>query len=108
MFLKKLFILSKQVLNMRKLILVILLLIVFSFSLGYVLSLLTVNRTERVGVTDFSIETKAVCEELKQPDCYHRCHDEVFLRVGGREINLHKSNEYICHEEGWVDPRIKP
>ncbi len=93
---------------MRKLILIILLLIVFSFLLGYVLSLLIGNQTERAGIIDFSVETKAVCEELKQPDCYYRCHDEVFLIVGGKETSLQKSNEYVCHEEGWVDPRIKP
>ena len=92
---------------MKKLILIILLLIVFSILLGYVLSELTGNRTERAGLTDFFIETRAVCEELKEPDCYYRCHDEIFLVVGGKETSLHKSNEYICHEEGWVDPRIK-
>ncbi len=90
-----------------KLILIILLLIIFSFLLGYVLSQLTGNRTERAGITDFSIETRAVCEELKEPDCYYRCHDEVFLVVGGKENSLHKSNEYVCHKEGWTDPRIK-
>lgn len=92
---------------MRKLILVVLLLIVFSFSLGYVLSFLTANRTERTGITDFSIETRAVCEELKEPYCYYRCHDEVFMIIGGKETSIHKANEYICHEEGWTDPRIK-
>ncbi len=92
---------------MRKLILIIFLLIAFSFILGYVLSQLTSNRIERGGLTDFSIETKAVCEELKESNCYYKCHDEVFLIVGDSETSLHKSNEYICHEEGWVDPRIK-
>ena len=90
-----------------RLILIILLLIVFSFLLGYILSQLTGNRTERAGLTDFSVETRAVCEELKEPDCYYRCHDEVFLIVAGKETSLHKSNEYVCHEEGWTDPRIK-
>lgn len=90
-----------------RLILIILLLIIFSFLLGYVLSQLTGNRTERAGITDFYTETRAVCEDLKEPDCYYRCHDEVFLVVGGKETSLHKSNEYVCHEEGWVDPRIK-
>ena len=92
---------------MRKLILIILLLIIVSFSLGYVLSLLTANRTERAGITDFYTETRAVCEELKEPDCYYRCHDEVFLVVAGRETSIFKNNEYICHEEGWTDPRVK-
>lgn len=92
---------------MRKLILIILFLIIFSFLLGYVLSQLTVNRTQRAALTDFSIETRAVCEELKEPDCYYKCHDEIFMIFGGRETSLHKSNEYICHEEGWVDPRLK-
>jgi len=92
---------------MRKLVLIILLLIIFSILLGYVLSQLTLNRTERTGITDFSIETKAVCEELKEPDCYYRCHDEIFLIVAGRENSIHKSNEYVCHEEGWTDPRIE-
>ena len=92
---------------MRKLILIILLLIIFSFSLGYVLSLLTGNRIERAGITDFYTETRAVCEELEEPDCYYKCHDEVFLVVAERETSIHKSNEYVCHEEGWVDPRIK-
>jgi len=92
---------------MRKLIIIIVLIIILSLSLGYVLSQLTRNRTERAGITDISIETKAVCEELKEPDCYYKCHDEVFLVFGGRETSLHKSDEYVCHEEGWVDPRIK-
>lgn len=92
---------------MRKLILIIFLLIIFSILLGYVLSQLTVDRTERAGITDFFIETRAVCEELKEPECYNRCHDEVFLIVGVKETSLYKSNEYVCHEEGWTDPRIK-
>jgi len=92
---------------MNKLILIIFLLIVISFALGYVLSLLTGNRTERAGITDFYTETRAVCEELKEPDCYYRCHDEVFLVVGGRETSIYKSNEYVCHEESWTDPRGK-
>ena len=92
---------------MKKLIFIVLLLIVFSILLGYVLSQTRGNRTERAGITDFSIETRAVCEELKEPDCYYRCHDEVLLIVAGKETSLHKSNEYICHEEDWIDPRIK-
>jgi hypothetical protein len=92
---------------MRKLIIIIVLIIILSLSLGYVLSQLTRNRTERAGIIDLSIETKAVCEELKEPDCYYKCHDEVFLVFGDKETSLHKSDEYVCHEEGWVDPRIK-
>jgi hypothetical protein len=92
---------------MRRLTLIIVLLIIFSLLLGYVLSLLTTNRTARAGITDFSVETRAVCEELKEPDCYYKCHDEVFLTVAGRGISIQKNNEYVCHEESWVDPRIK-
>jgi hypothetical protein len=92
---------------MRKLVLIIILLIIFSFLLGYVLSQLISNRTEKTGITDFSIETRAICEELKEHDCYYKCHDEVFLIFAGKETSFHKSNEYVCHEEGWVDPRIK-
>ena len=93
---------------MKKFILIILLLIVFSVSLGYVLSQLTTNTTERAGIVDIFTETKAVCEELKDPDCYYRCHDEVFLIVGGKKTSISKSDEHVCHEEGWIDPRVRP
>ena len=90
-----------------RLIFVIILIIIFSFILGYVLSQLTTNMTERAGIADVFTETKAVCEELKDPDCYYRCHDEVFLITGGKETSIYKSNEFVCHDEGWTDPRIK-
>jgi hypothetical protein len=90
-------------------IIIVLLFVTLSFSLGFILSSFTSTdrKTQRTGITDFSVETRAICEELKNSTCYYKCHDEVFLIIGGREVNIHKSNEYVCHEEGWVDPRIK-
>jgi hypothetical protein len=91
---------------MRKAIVIVLLLVLFSFLLGFLLSRLTIGgEVKRKEFAGFSVETRAVCEELKEPDCYYRCHDEVFLIMGGREISIYKSDEYVCHEEGWVDPR---
>jgi len=92
---------------MKKLIIFLSLLVILSISLGILLSrvMTDTNRVERAGF--FSTETRAVCEELKQPDCYYRCHDELFLILNGKEISLYKYDEYVCHEEGWVDPRIK-
>jgi hypothetical protein len=93
---------------MRKVILIIFLLVLFSFSLGFLLSrLVNEDRTEREEFAGFSVETRAVCEELKEPDCYYRCHDEVFLIIREKETSIYKSDEYVCHEEGWVDPRVK-
>lgn len=88
-----------------RLVLIILLIIGFSLLLGYILSELTGDVTERAGITYFSVETKAVCEELKERACYYRCHDETFLIIGGKESSISKSNEFVCHDEDWVDPR---
>ena len=94
---------------MNKLLIFVLLLIILSFLLGVLISrIMSEPRTaERGGITDFSVETRAVCEELRQPNCYFKCHDEIFLKLSGREISLYKSSDYVCHEEGWVDPRVK-
>ena len=95
---------------MKKLIILILLLVILSILLGFLIStqVLTSSQDQTEKAAFFSTETRAVCEELKEPNCYYRCHDEVFLVISGREINVYKSNEYVCHEKGWVDPRIKP
>lgn len=91
---------------MERIILLFLFLLVLSALLGFLLSQISFStRTQKAAF--FSTETRAVCEELKEPNCYYRCHDEVFLVIGGKEISIQKSNEYVCHEKGWVDPRLK-
>ncbi len=94
---------------MNRIVIIVLLLVIFSFLLGFILSSITspAGTIQRGGITDFSVETRAVCEEVKNSTCYYKCHDEVFLIIAGREISIQKNNEYVCHEEGWVDPRIK-
>jgi hypothetical protein len=94
---------------MNRIVIIVLLLILVSFLLGFILSSITSpsGTIQRGGITDFSVETKAVCEELKNSTCYYKCHDEVFLIIAGRETSIHKNSEYVCHEEGWVDPRTK-
>jgi len=54
---------------MKKLIIFLSLLVILSISLGILLSrvMTDTSRVERAGF--FSTETRAVCEELKQPDC---------------------------------------
>jgi len=90
-------------------VVIILLLAVASFLLGFVLSNITstTQPIQKSGVSDFSVETRGVCEQVKNSTCYYMCHDEVFLIIAGREISIQKNNQYVCHEEGWVDPRIK-
>lgn len=90
-------------------IIVVLFLVLISFLLGFVLSVLIspTGTVQKGGITDFSVETKAICEDVKNSTCYYKCHDEVFLIIAGREISIQKNNEYVCHEEGWIDPRIK-
>ena len=94
--------------KMKKLIIAFFLVVIASFSLGLILSRYVLEE-ERVGagVANFSVETRAVCEELREPDCYYRCHDVVFLMISGKEIRVYESNEYVCHEEGWIGPRLK-
>jgi uncharacterized membrane-anchored protein YitT (DUF2179 family) len=94
---------------MNKMIIVVLFLVLISFLLGFVLSVLIspTGTVQKGGITDFSVETKAICEDVKNSTCYYKCHDEVFLIIAGREISIQKNNEYVCHEEGWIDPRIK-
>jgi hypothetical protein len=94
---------------MKRLVFIVLLLVIFSFFLGIIISktIFGSSAFEKVAITDFSVETRAICEEVKNSTCYYKCHDEVFLILAGREISVHRSNEYVCHEEGWVDPRIK-
>jgi len=92
---------------MRKIIFAILALILLSFLIALLLSGTTndTNRPEAAAVADFSIETRAICEELKEPGCYFKCHDEVFLKVGNTETSLYKMKEYVCHGQDWIDPR---
>jgi hypothetical protein len=92
---------------MRKIIFVILALIILTFLIALLISGTNndTNRPEQTAVADFSIETKAICEELKEPDCYFKCHDEVFLKIGNSETSLYKMKEYVCHRQDWIDPR---
>ena len=92
---------------MMKIVLLISALIFLSFLLGFLLSE-TVSDFERkkTEILPFSVETRAVCEELKKKDCYYRCHDEVFLVIAGRRMSVHKSRQYVCHGKEWVDPRV--
>jgi hypothetical protein len=94
---------------MNRTLIVILLIIILSFLLGIFVSRMAFgpSNAERGGITDFSIETKAICEDIKNSTCYYKCHDEVFLILAGREISVYKNEDYVCHEEGWIDPRIK-
>ena len=94
---------------MNRIVIIVLLLVVLSFLVGFILSSISspARTLQRTGIIDFSVETRAVCEEIKNSTCYYKCHDEVFLKIAGREISIHKNNEYVCHEEGWIDPRIK-
>ena len=89
---------------MERIIILFLLLVILSILLGFLLSQLSfTTRTQKAGF--FSTETRAVCEEIKLPDCYYRCHDELFLILGRKEISIQKSKEYVCHEKDWKDPR---
>lgn len=91
---------------MKKIIFLVVTLILLSFLLGFLITeTISKIRRERTGILPFSIETRAICEELKEEDCYYRCHDEVFLVIAGKRMSVHKSDKYVCHEEGWVDPR---
>ncbi|MDI6826277.1 MAG: hypothetical protein QMD36_03755 [Candidatus Aenigmarchaeota archaeon] len=94
---------------MKRVVIILLLVIILSFLLGVVVSRVAFgpNTTARGEITDFSVETRAICEEVKNSTCYYKCHDEVFLILAGKEISIHKNEEYVCHEEGWVDPRTK-
>lgn len=94
---------------MKRIVIIILFIIIFSFLLGFAVSRIAFrpNTVEKGAMTDFSIETKAICEELKNSTCYYKCHDEVFLILAGKEMSIHKNEDYVCHDEGWVDPRIK-
>jgi len=95
--------------HMNRTFIIILFIIILSFLLGVFVSRIAFRPAdvEKGGITDFSIETKAICEEIKNSTCYYRCHDEVFLIIAGKEISIQKNDDYICHEDGWVDPRIK-
>ena len=91
---------------MKRILILFLILMILSILFGVLLSRISFgSKQERAGF--FSTETRAVCEEVKEPNCYYRCHDEVFLIIGGKEISIQKSNEYVCHEKGWVDPRLR-
>jgi hypothetical protein len=92
---------------MRRLIIFLLLLVILSILLGFLIStqISTFSRGKIERAAFFSTETRAVCEELKDPSCYYKCHDELFLILSGKEISLYKSDEYVCHGEDWVDPR---
>ncbi len=92
---------------MNRIVIIVLLLVVISFLLGFILSIITspTLTIQKGGITDFSVETRAVCEELRNSTCYYKCHDEVFLITGGKETSIHKYSDYVCHEQGWVDPR---
>lgn len=92
---------------MNRIVIIVLLLVVISFLLGFILSIITSPTVtiQKGGITDFSVETRAVCEELRNSTCYYKCHDEVFLRIAGKEMSVYKNSEYVCHGESWVDPR---
>jgi competence protein ComGF len=94
---------------MKKLIIFIMLLVVLSILLGFLISsqISVSPRDQTEKAAFFSTETRGVCEELRESKCYYKCHDEVFLVFNNKEINIYRSGEYVCHEEGWVDPRIK-
>jgi len=94
---------------MNRTIIIVLLLVIISFVLGFILSIITSSTriVQKGGITDFSVETRAVCEEMKNASCYYKCHDEVFLITAGKETSIHKYSDYVCHEQGWVDPRTR-
>ena len=94
---------------MNRTYIIILFLIILSFILGFFVSRIVFRpgNVERGGITDFSVETRGICEEIKNSTCYYRCHDEVFLILAGKEISIQKNDQYVCHEKDWVDPRIK-
>lgn len=93
---------------MRILVVLLFSLIAASILIAFIITRTEQNNrnTEGLAVTDFSIETKAVCEEINKTNCYYRCHDEIFLNIGRKETSVYKHKDYVCHDKGWVDPRV--
>ena len=94
--------------QMRILVVILFSLIVASILIAFIIINTEQNNrdTEGLAITDFSIETRAVCEQINETNCYYRCHDEIFLNVGGRETSIYKHKNYVCHDKSWVDPRV--
>lgn len=91
---------------MKRTIFLLFILVFLSFLLGFLVSRTVANlERERAKILPFSIETRAVCEEVKKEDCYYKCHDEVFLIIAGKRMSVHKSDKFVCHGKDWVDPR---
>ena len=57
------------------------------------------------GRDNFSIETVAVCKELREGNCYYKCEDEVFMNRNGGKTSLGKTGNFVCHDKDWKDPR---